>query len=454
MCPFTTLPAGEGPARFSPTAVKDWQPRRKSVSNACERCRRRKIRCDGETPCATCKRFTLQCVRTQKPREVVALEHREALEGRIHHLEAQLAAHVNAPMHGMESLDQTIMATTPTSFDWQTPPPHLNLDTTIPASFTADDLDLGSFSAGGSLPSISINECEHAPNVASPNSDVPSLGSSIATRASSPTEMTPTSAPAQYASMSHHLSGNKAFASPMEPHTAPSWEFMAQAGSGQLRPRTESSRGHSRRTSATSLSGGSDENAMSPIPEVEDDLLPLAPAPRLPRQGIFAASHAESPTPGSSRSSFTDRSRALVTTPLPSRFEAETLTLEFIQYIESLQYRTYNISSPIFARLCENVYPNPQQPSSGMDMSVSIPMARYHVFLAMAVAMKLRIRDSPESTNALLDTCYELAMQQATNSTFWQEQGGLEATQLLTVFASIRKTAHEDPRPLQHSFSW
>jgi hypothetical protein len=67
-----SLPSGEGPARFSPTAVKDWQPRRKSVSNACERCRRRKIRCDGETPCSTCKRFTIQCVRTQKPKEVVA----------------------------------------------------------------------------------------------------------------------------------------------------------------------------------------------------------------------------------------------------------------------------------------------------------------------------------------------------------------------------------------------
>jgi hypothetical protein len=378
-------------------------------------------------------------------------EHREALEGRIHHLEAQLAAHVNAPMHGMESLDQTIMAPTPTSFDWQTPPPHLNLDTTIPASFTADDLDLGSFSAGGSLPSISINECEHVPNVASPNSDVPSFYSGT-TRASSP-EMPPTSAPAQYASMAQHLSGNKAFASPLEPHTAPSWEFMAQASGSQLKPKTGSSRDHSRRTSATSLSGGSEENAMSPIPEVEDDLLPLAPAPRLPRQGIFAASHAESPTPGSSRSSFTDRSRALATTPLPSRFEAETLTTEFVQYIESLQYRVYNISPPLFARMCENVYPNPQQPS-GMEMSVSIPMARFHVFLAMAVAMKLRIRESPENTNALLDTCYELAMLQATSSTFWQEQGGIEAAQLLTVFASIRKVANEDPRPLQHSFTW
>jgi hypothetical protein len=382
-------------------------------------------------------------------------EHREALEGRIHHLEAQLAAHVNAPMHGMESLDGAIMASTPTSFDWQTPSPHLNLDTAVPASFTADDLDLGSFSAGGSsLPSISIDQCEHVPKVASPSSDVPSLWSGT-TRASSP-EMPPTSAPPQYVSISQHLSGNKSFASPMEPHTAPSWEFMAQSGGSQLKPTSGgSSRGHSRRTSATSLSGGSEENTMSPIPEVEDDLLPLAPAPRLPRQGIFAASHAESPTPGSSRSSFTDRSRALATTPLPSRFEAETLTTEFVQYIESLQYRAYNISPPLFSRLCENVYPNPQRATSGVEMSVSIPMARFHVFMAMAVAMKLRIRESPENTNALLDTCYELAMQQATTSTFWQDHGGVEAAQLLAVFASIRKIAPQDePRPLQQSFSW
>jgi hypothetical protein len=45
-------------------------------------------------------------------------------------------------------------------------------------------------------------------------------------------------------------------------------------------------------------------------------------------------------------------------------------------------------------------------------------------------------------------------MLQATSSTFWQEQGGIEAAQLLTVFASIRKVANEDPRPLQHSFTW
>ncbi|KAH8724944.1 hypothetical protein GQ44DRAFT_243622 [Phaeosphaeriaceae sp. PMI808] len=355
-------------------------------------------------------------------------------------------------MHGMESLDHNMLATTPTTFDWQ-PPAHLNLDTTIPASITADDLDLGSFSAGGSLPSISIDQCEQVPNVASPSSDVPSFWSGT-TRASSP-EMPPTSAPPHFVSISQHLAGGKPFPSPMEPHTAPSWEFMAQASTGRLNPATGSSRGHSRKTSATSVSADSDENAMSPILEVEDDLLPLAPAPRLPRQGVFAASYTESPTPGSSRSSFTDRSRALVTTPLPSRFEAETLTTEFVQYIESLQYQAYSISQPLFARLCENVYPNPQHTTPNIDMSVSISMARFHVFLAMAIAMKLRIRDAPESTNVLLDTCYELAMQQSAVSTFWQEQGGIEAAQLLSIFASIRKApTHDRMRLLQQSFSW
>ncbi|KAF1846544.1 uncharacterized protein K460DRAFT_282377 [Cucurbitaria berberidis CBS 394.84] len=354
-------------------------------------------------------------------------------------------------MHGMESIDRSLMAATPTSFDWQSPPPHLNIDTTIPASFTADDLDLGSFSAGGSMPSIEINECEPFPSFASPSSPVPSFWSDT-TRASSP-DMPPTSAPSQLATILQYPSNSKPFVSPVEPHTAPSWEFMAQASSSHLKPEATGSRGHSRKTSASSLSLDSDNQVMSPIPEVEDDLLPLAPTPCLPRQGLFAASRTESPALGSSRSSFTDRSRALATTPLPSRFEAETLTTEFVQYLESLEYRPYSISPQLFSRFCEAVYPNPQRTVS-MELSTSIPMARCHVFLAMAIAMKVRIKDSPENTNALLNTCYELAMQQTTSSTFWQENGGVEAAQLLSIFASIRNTSSSEPRPLQQSFSW
>jgi hypothetical protein len=360
-------------------------------------------------------------------------------------------------MHGMKSLDQNLIATTPTSFDWQTPPSQLSLNTGLSTSFNADDLDLASFSAGSSMPAISINQREHIPQVASPFSDVPSLwsgdGTTRTSGASSP-DVPPTSAPLQFGSIAQHMAGGKSLSVSIEPHTAPSWEFMARTNSDQQKRGPGSSRGHSRRTSASSMSAGSDEHepVMSPIPEVEDDLLPLAPVPHLPRQGIFAA-HAESPTPGSSRSSFTDRSRALATTPLPSRFEAETLTTEFIQYIESLQYRAYNVSSPLFSRFCENVYPNPQHSTATVDLSVSIPMARFHVFLAMATAMKIRIRSSPESTNALMNTCYELAIQQAISPTFWQERGAPEAAQLLAVFASIRKISTE-PRPPQQSFTW
>ena len=189
---------------------------------------------------------------------------------------------------------------------------------------------------------------------------------------------------------------------------------------------------------------------MSPIPEVDDDLLSFAAyAPRLPRQGVFAPS----PAPASTRSSYTDRSRAVSTTPLPSRFEAETLTTEFMQHVETLPQQAYGMAANSFAQLCQMVYPTPQKALPSMPIT-SISMARFHVFLAMATGMKLRIKDSPESTNALLDTCYDLAMQQTTASTFWQEEGGVEAAQLLAIFASVRKIPNLDLAPLQHSFTW
>jgi hypothetical protein len=91
---------------------------------------------------------------------------------------------------------------------------------------------------------------------------------------------------------------------------------------------------------------------------------------------------------------------------------------------------------------------------TAVDTSVSVAMARFHVFLAMAIGMKVRIKDSTEPTNSLLDRCYELAMQQASSAVFWQEPGGIEAAQLLSVFASIRKEQGFEPKPLQSSFSW
>ena len=346
----------------------------------------------------------------------------------------------------MEGIEETILAAASADFNWQDTPPPINLDTPFATSFDTGGLNLGGFSQG-SMPTIAINQCEHVPNVASPSSPVPSFWSGT-TRASSP-DIPPTSVPPQFVSMSSHMIGGKPIMSPLEPHTAPSWEFMAQTQSGRRNAGTARSRSHSRNTSNSSISLTSDDQAMSPIPEVDDDLLPFAAAPRLPRQGVFAPS----PAPASTRSSYTDRSRAVSTTPLPSRFEAETLTSEFIQHVEAHAPQAYGMTPSLFGQLCEMVYPSPQTASSPIPVA-SMSMARFHVFLAMATGMKLRINDSPESTNALLDTCYELAMQQTFTSKFWQEDGGVEAAQLLAIFASIRKTTSVDPTPLQHSFTW
>jgi hypothetical protein len=380
------------------------------------------------------------------PALILSREHREALEGRIHQLEAQLAAHVNAPMHGMEGIDESILAATTADFNWQDTPPPISLDTTFPNSLDTSVLDLGGFTQS-SMSAVAINQCEHVPHVASPSSPVPSFWSGT-TRASSP-DMPPTSVPPQFASISPHLLGSKPILSPLEPHTAPSWEFMARMQPGQKNTGTTKSRSHSRNTSNSSISLTGDEQVMSTIPEVEDDLLPFAAAPRLPRQGVFAPS----PAPASTRSNYTDRSHAVSTTPLPSRFEAETLTTEFMQHVEAISPHAYGMAPNSFVQLCEMVYPNPQKASFSMPF-VSASMARFHVFLAMATGMKLRIKDSPESTNVLLDTCYDLAMQQTSASTFWHEEGGVEAAQLLALFASIRTTPIADPALLQHSFTW
>jgi hypothetical protein len=227
---------------------------------------------------------------------------------------------------------------------------------------------------------------------------------------------------------------------------------MAQGYHAQLNPGPSQSANVSRQMSTISSSASTESDGDDT--DDDADVMPLAPAPHLPRQGIFAA-HTESPPPGSSRSNHTDRSRAMLTTPFPSRFEAETLTAEFVGHLESLGHKVYSVSPTLFSRICESVYPDPKK--KGMPIDASVPsqkMARFHVFMAMAIGMKMRIKDTAENTNSLLDTCYDLAMQQAAAPTFWQENGGIEAAQLLSIFASIRREPQFTPRPLQSSFSW
>ncbi|KAF2177606.1 hypothetical protein K469DRAFT_719700 [Zopfia rhizophila CBS 207.26] len=448
MCPFTSLPGVEGPSRFSPSAVGEWQPRRKSVPNACERCRRRKIRCDGDTPCATCNRFSLTCVRSQKPKEQISSEHQAALESRIHQLEAQLAAHVSTPMHGMDSIDQSLMAG-PANFGWQSQP-QLTLDTNFSPPYSADnDLDFASFSAEN-IPSIAITECNSTPADVSPSSPVPSFWSGT-TRASSP-EMHPTSAP-QFTSNIAPPTTTKTFSPPMVPHAAPSWEFLTQDTSNLLKPHVSHSRSASRRSSVSDFSLDTDMNAASLFPEFESqtNVPSVTSAPHLPRQGIFAP-QADNPSGGKPNASFTNTSRAILSMPFPTKFEAETIISTFLSHVSTLEPMPYAITPSLFRQFFDIVYPDPARGAS-LNTPVSVRMVRFHIFLAMAIGIKIRAQGEAEE-NSLLKRCYELAMQQTSSAAFWQETGGVEAAQLLSVFASLGRESNFEPKSLQQSWSW
>ncbi|CBF83929.1 hypothetical protein AN2826.2 [Aspergillus nidulans FGSC A4] len=99
--------------------------RGKTVTSACERCRRRKIRCDGETPCATCRRFRINCVRIQK-------NDTQALEQRVRQLEAQIAEFTGgiSSTQGQEASKHSTQTwpNIPVATDFGSPGPAISID--------------------------------------------------------------------------------------------------------------------------------------------------------------------------------------------------------------------------------------------------------------------------------------------------------------------------------------
>ncbi len=351
-------------------------------------------------------------------------------------------------MQDVTTLDQDTIDGIPPLVDWHNPQPRLNLGLAVVPSFATDDSEMRNFTKSDSLPPISMDGYESSPGLALLSSPPGSVWSNTSRASSLPLS----SVPSNPTPTSRESLRTNSISVLVDPHTASSWGYPENTNISQLKSEVAGDLGHSRKRSASSISIGSDGRSVAPSPEAEADLVWTDTAPSLPRQGLFAPKYTEAAAAGSSRSSFSERSRALTSTPLPSRFEAQTLTAEFIQYIHNVLPPAYSILPHLFSRFCQMVYPSPTRTVS--DAPVSMPMARFHVFLAMAIAMKLRIRNSSEDTNALLNTCYQLAMQQSGMATFWQEDAGQEAAQLLVVFASIRKTSISHSASRHHSFSW
>lgn len=425
---------GETP---SPSSTHRWRPRGKSVSNACERCRRRKIRCDGEVgPCSTCIRFCVACVRPPKMKDRMGLGAHRALASRIQFLEAQLAEMGDAHSTvGSPAWREDLWNSSPSTP--RPAPPSLHVDTSfhLPQRSFSFDFAGTADSAGAEsstqreIPTIEISDCGGpSPTMLSP---APSLLSANS-RCSTPEPYSITT-PVMGPSLALPMLGS-AVSPPVSACQRPPWEQLSHGdgNEGYLSPPDHSKTSVSRRSSISSLGLDNDFNSIS---------LQFSPFEDQP------------PSPGYFPESFRPQSRGFqnsltphATTPtgvqspkMPTKFEAETLSDIFFDKVQQSQRP---VDHGFYQTCLDLVYDLSGEDMRTQDPSLaeilitpySLRMARFYVFMTMAIGMRLRT-GGRLTDNALLDNCYHLAMQQAESPSFWGEEGGVEAALLLTLFA-------------------
>lgn len=117
----------------------------------------------------------------------------------------------------------------------------------------------------------------------------------------------------------------------------------------------------------------------------------------------------------------------------PSRFEAETLADIFFKGVGSYGCPIDRLS---FEACMDQVYGDAWSGFQYQANRYSMNMTRFHVFIVMAIGMRMKT-NGRTSEVALLERCYQLAMQQTSSPTFWGEAGGIEAALLLSVFSRV-----------------
>ncbi|KAF2757791.1 hypothetical protein EJ05DRAFT_486800 [Pseudovirgaria hyperparasitica] len=438
-------------SELSPIPAVAGRTRRKSITTACERCRRRKIRCDGNQPCATCARFMVNCVRPSKHRERFGpdhsfIEHREqqaALEDRVRRLETQLAeTRMQSNLNDTEDLFS----------DWQGEDddmsmPHLGLrldtDMSHPQrSFSYDD-QLGNPFLGHltptDIPMIEITGCESPfPRPLSPSPSM--LSASGISRTSTPdayTATTPASHPA------HLVAPNPAVS--ISPPVSPqgrvnTWDFAGMDDfSSFLSPSLGIvEEGMSRRSSISSLGLDQDLSAMNlAFPDFFDNSQLYGQS-----TGTFTQLH-HSPPQMPSRDTGSHEPYRHVALSKP---EAQQLTEIFFAKFAPMQ-------APINRdglQIClEAVYSLPDF-SSAMTLeatkilssvpSCSLDAAKFQVFIILATALRMVGAPIGSSNAARCEALYGLAMQQTLSSRFWNKDQGVEMALLLAVFAKACST--------------
>ncbi|KAL4755320.1 hypothetical protein BDW72DRAFT_189087 [Aspergillus terricola var. indicus] len=365
--------------------------RGRTVTSACERCRRRKIRCDGETPCATCRRFRISCVRIQK-------NDTQALEQRVRQLEAQIAEFTAgiSSSQGQEASTQSTQA-------W--PNIHVTTDFGSPGPAISID-EFGQIQpptlSHMEIPSIQVVDYADTLSPVSPASPV-SLSQSPLLRPLAPTQSSPLDSVD-----SLRPPVTVAISPPMAACPSPSQTVMPY-----LSPRSLPGPSRSRSSSISSLGLDAD---WTPAPGelsglgLDSDLDP----------SIFEMS----PVSPNAKTSWA-----------PGRFEAEMLLDKFFDRIQSSRQTLapYPLNRGHLFEFLDIVDP-PHLAHPGGACSVS--MARFHVYMAMAVGLRMEA-EGRSTTMHMLQSCYRLAMEETHSPSFWQQAYSLEAGILVMLFSQV-----------------
>ncbi|KAK1149666.1 hypothetical protein N8T08_005218 [Aspergillus melleus] len=378
------------------SSVGGWSARPKPVATACERCRRRKIRCDGETPCATCRRFSLACVRPRKN----GGESQAALEQRVRQLEAQIVELST----GFVSTAQTQIPTAE-GVDYQSPARRASpMPLTLNTQFGDVRQDAENIAGDGPFKHLLADYCP-------PGLDIPRI-EVVDCADLSPTALTPTpSLPSAGSVASSPMSGTLdagltaphfglALSPPMSTCPSPSYDSLPY-----LSPTSLAGSSTSRRSSVSSL--GLDMGWGGPGITISDS----------PDEEL--AFNAFAPLPSDAQP-----------TPVPTRFEAETLLELFFEKSHAFGYPVDQVR---FRTFLDIIY-SPYDGSLGSGSPQHVSMARFQVYMAMAIGLRFKT-DGRATESRLLENCYRLALDQIRSPQFWSQPLAGEAAMLMILFA-------------------
>ncbi|KAJ5110272.1 hypothetical protein N7532_002917 [Penicillium argentinense] len=364
-----------------------WTSRTKPVTIACERCRRRKIRCDGETPCATCRRFSLHCVRPQKSSDGQA-----ALEQRVQQLEARIVELST----GLPNPPVTYSGDNRSARHPSPPSLHLLTDLAPPKYADSDSESFGHLfpdSSPSTLDIPRIKVVDFVDNISPPSSSYMS-----STVSAAPSPLSP-----MFDGRLLPPNMGMTLSPPMLVSPWPGHDSIPHLSPGNV---VESPRS---RRSSMSISEYNLEldhsNPNFPMVDMGEDIKPQ--------------SFSFFPPPETDNLS-----------GMPTSVEIQPLLDIFLQKTPGMGYPLGHDMFQIFLDIIDGPSHRPDTPGDGYPVS----MAKFHVYMAIAVGLRMKDNCRPRELE-LLETCYRVAVEQIRSRRFWDQPLAGEAAVLLMLFA-------------------